>query len=67
MKLIKNGTLVFPEGSRREDILIDGEKIFKIGENLQDGDAEVLDASRKLIFPASLTPIRILIFMSRVR
>jgi len=51
MKLIKNGTLVFPEGSRKEDILIDGEKIFKIGENLQDGDAEVLDASGKLIFP----------------
>jgi len=51
MKLIKNGTLVFPSGSRKEDILIDGEKIVKVAPDIRDTDAEVIDASGKLIFP----------------
>lgn len=51
MILIQNGTLVSPTGSRKADILIDGEKIAKIGEKLHAEGAETVDASGKLIFP----------------
>ena len=34
MFLVKNGTLVSPKGSRRADLLVDGEKIVRIEENI---------------------------------
>jgi len=49
--LIKNGTLVFSNGSKKADILTEGEKIKRIGENLSAPQAEEIDASGKLIFP----------------
>ena len=49
--LLKNGMIVSGEGTRQADVLTDGEKIVKIGENLNDPDAEVLDISGKLVFP----------------
>ena len=37
--------------SVREDVLIDGEKIVKVGQNLEPEDARVVDVSGKLLFP----------------
>ena len=52
MILIKNGTLVFPGGSRKEDLLVDGEIIVKTGEGLDAPEGcTVVDASGKLVFP----------------
>ena len=45
MILVKNGTVHFPKGEERNvDILIDGEKIVEIGDNLTAG-AQCIDAS----------------------
>ena len=49
--LLKNGLIVSGDGTRQADILTEGEKIAKIGENLSDPEAEVIDVSGKLIFP----------------
>ena len=49
--LLKNGTSVTGSGSRVADLLICGEKIVKIGENLESPDAKVVDCSGKLLFP----------------
>ena len=52
MILIQNGTLVFPGGSRKEDLLIDGEKIARIGADLEVPEGcTVVDASGTLVFP----------------
>ncbi|MDO4265250.1 MAG: dihydropyrimidinase [Eubacteriales bacterium] len=55
-KLIKNGKLISPQGSKTADIYIEGEKISRIGKNLLpetgiETDTEVIDAAGKLIFP----------------
>src|SRR5690349_5325113 len=54
--LIKNGTVVrtdnsAPEEGEAADILIVDGKIAAIGANLESADAEIVDASGKLIFP----------------
>ena len=49
--LLKNGTVVSGDMSVREDVLIDGEKIVKVGQNLEPEDAWVVDVSGKLLFP----------------
>ena len=49
--LLKNGTVVSGDMSVREDVLIDGEKIVKVGQNLEPEDARVVDVSGKLLFP----------------
>ena len=54
--LIKGGTLVTAEGSRVADLLIDGEKIRQVGQNLPAMDIEVLDASGKLVLPGGVDP-----------
>ena len=52
MILIQNGTLVYPGGSRKADLLIDGEKIVHVGEKpVIPKDCTVVDASGKLVFP----------------
>lgn len=53
---IKNGTLVSMDNNRNrieynKDILIDGSKIIKIGDNLEDSVDRVIDASGKVILP----------------
>ncbi|MDD5923808.1 MAG: dihydropyrimidinase [Clostridia bacterium] len=50
-KLIKGGTIVTAEKSYVSDILIENEKIIKIGENLSQDDCEVIDATGRLVFP----------------
>ena len=49
--LLKNGTVVSGDISVREDVLIDGEKIVKVGRNLEAEDAQVVDVNGKLLFP----------------
>lgn len=49
--LLKGGTIVNANGTQVADLLICGEKIAKIGENLPAEDAQVVDVSGKLLFP----------------
>lgn len=49
--LLKNGFVVSGEKTEKLDVLIEGEKILQMGENLKDGDAQVIDVSGKLLFP----------------
>lgn len=57
--LLKNGTVVSGDMSVREDVLIDGEKIVKVGQNLESEDARVVDVSGKLLFPGLLRDIHL--------
>ena len=54
--LIKNGTLITASETFESDILIDGETIKQIGNNLQDPNAEIIDATGKLIMPGGIDP-----------
>lgn len=54
--LIKSGTLITASDSFPADILIEGEKITAIGQNLQAGNAEVIDAAGKLVMPGGIDP-----------
>lgn len=59
MILIKSGRLVTAERSFNADILIDGEKIWAIGANLELSGveiSEVIDAGGKLILPGGIDP-----------
>ena len=56
MLLIKSGTVVTHESSQRIDLLIDGEKILKLGKELQADGAEVIDATGKLVMPGGVDP-----------
>ena len=49
--LIKGGTAVLPEGEKVCDILIDGDKIVRIAENVEDKAAKVIDAKGLHVFP----------------
>ena len=54
--LIKNGTLVTAFETFQADILIEDEKITRIGLNLEVDSAQVVDASGKLILPGGVDP-----------
>jgi len=54
--LIKGGMLVTAEGSFSSDILVEGEKISQTGQNLQIAEAEIVDATGKLILPGGVDP-----------
>jgi len=54
--IIKNGTLITADNSFQADLLIEGEKIAQVGPGLQAPDAEVVDASGKLIMPGGIDP-----------
>lgn len=51
--LIKNGTIVDGTGSNgyKADILIEGDEISAIGENLEVDGAKIIDASNKVVSP----------------
>ena len=53
MKLIKNGRVIDPKSQfdALADILIDGQKIIAIGQNLVREDAEIIDATDKIVAP----------------
>ena len=48
--VIKNGAVVFPDGVKRCDILVEDGKIARLAENI-DADCEVLDADGLHVFP----------------
>lgn len=52
--LIKNGIVVTAEGESKADILVDGESIVAVGENLQADGAEVVDAEGKYVLPGGV-------------
>ena len=53
MKLIKNGRVIDPKSQfdALADILIDGQKIVAIGQDLTREDAEIIDATGKIVAP----------------
>lgn len=50
-RLFKGGTIVSGEGMKQLDILVKGEKILAVGEDLEFRDAEIEDVSGKYLFP----------------
>ena len=52
--LIKNGTLVTASETFPADILVEDERISRIGLNLEEPGAEVIDASGKLVMPGGV-------------
>jgi dihydropyrimidinase len=54
--LIKSGTVVSSERSLRADVLVEGEKIIEVGEDIQAEDVGVVDASGKLVLPGGVDP-----------
>ena len=54
--LIKSGTIITASDTFQADILIDGEKISSIGNNLEAEGADVIDATAKLIMPGGVDP-----------
>ena len=56
MILIKSGTLITDKETFQADILVEGEAITEIADNLDVVGAEVIDASGKLIMPGGIDP-----------
>lgn len=56
MLLIKSGTLITASDTFQADILVENEKIVQIGQALHIPDAEVVDASNKLVLPGGVDP-----------
>ncbi|MDH5507838.1 MAG: amidohydrolase family protein, partial [Anaerolineae bacterium] len=54
--LIKNGTLITAEDTFEADILVEGETILAIGEDLNAPNADVIDAAGKLVMPGGVDP-----------
>ena len=54
--LIKSGTVITASDSFKADILIDGEKISSIGNDLKFPGADVIDATNKLVMPGGVDP-----------
>lgn len=50
-RLFKGGTIVSGEGMKQLDILVKGEKILAVGEDLEFRDAEIEDVRGKYLFP----------------
>ena len=55
-KLITNGILITASETFQADILIEGERIVAIGQNLHAPNAERVDATGKLILPGGVDP-----------
>lgn len=55
--LIRNGEIVTAEGRQNADIIVEGELIKAIGQNLEAPEgAEVIDATGKYVFPGFIDP-----------
>jgi dihydropyrimidinase len=54
--LIKNCTLITASETFESDILIEGEMISQVGKDLQHPNADIIDATGKLIMPGGIDP-----------
>ncbi len=54
--LIKNGRVITAASDSIADILVDGEKIIAIGQNLPADGSTVIDASGKVVIPGGIDP-----------
>ena len=54
--IIKSGTLITASETFRADILIEGEQISEIGQDLHREGAQVIDAAGKLVMPGGVDP-----------
>ena len=54
--LIKGGTVVTAEGESRADVLIEGELITRVGPELKEAGARVIDASGAYVIPGGIDP-----------
>src|SRR5512143_3721356 len=54
--IIKSGTLITASETFQADILIEEEKIRAIAKNMEVGNAEVVDATGKLVMPGGIDP-----------
>jgi dihydropyrimidinase len=54
--LIKNGTVITAETTRRADVLVEGEIIRRIDEHIEDPEAAIIDASGLLVLPGGVDP-----------
>jgi dihydropyrimidinase len=52
--LIENGTIITAGDTIQADVLIDGEKVSLIGQNLKAEDASVIDATGKYLLPGGV-------------
>jgi dihydropyrimidinase len=55
-KIIKNGTIVTATDTYQAEVLIENGKISCIGQDLAEGEAEVIDAKGCYIFPGGIDP-----------
>ncbi len=55
-KLIKHGIVVTASDVQRADVLIEGQVVTAIGQDLQQSDAEIIDASGCYVFPGGVDP-----------
>lgn len=51
MKLLKDGIVVSSKGTKKADVLINGEKIESVAKRIHCNNAEVIDCKGKYIFP----------------
>ena len=49
--LLQGGSVVSGQGGRRLDVLMEGEKIARLGPDLPAGDAQVVNCAGRLLFP----------------
>lgn len=55
-KVIKGGTIVTATDLYQADVLIEGEKVTRVGVNLDAIDADVIDATGCYVFPGGIDP-----------
>ncbi|GAX88603.1 dihydropyrimidinase [Effusibacillus lacus] len=55
-KLIRGGTVVTASDTYQAEVLIEGEKVVAIGNNLEADQAEVIDAGGCYLFPGGVDP-----------
>jgi dihydropyrimidinase len=54
--LIKSGTIITDSDTFQADILVDGENIISVGQNLKSDGANIVDATDKLVMPGGVDP-----------
>ena len=54
--LVRGGTVVTAEGERRADVLIEGEKVLAVGDNIAATGTKVVDAGGCYVMPGGIDP-----------